>query len=128
MAISGGGRTAEQPTAHVIFELEVEDGWPPVASERVWAFDVGDDRYVIDNVPWFVRDLAVGDVVEAVSRDARTHPVFRRVLERSGHVTIRLICLRSGSLAGDLAKAKEPFARLGVYVEGAPSTEYWPLT
>jgi len=41
MANHGDGRTAEEPTAHVIFELEVEDGWPPVASERVWAYDVG---------------------------------------------------------------------------------------
>ena len=118
MADHGDGRTAEKPTAQVIFELEVEEGWPPVASERVWAYDVGDNRYVIDNVPWFVPDLAVGDLVRAVSPDSQSHPIFQRLLERSDHVTIRLICPRNGPLAGDLALAKEPFARLGVYAEG----------
>jgi hypothetical protein len=33
-------------------------------------------------------------------------------------VTIRLICFRNGPLGGDLALAKEPFTRFGVYAEG----------
>jgi Domain of unknown function (DUF4265) len=118
MANHGDGRTTEEPTAHVIFELDAEDGWPPVASERVWAYDVGDSRYVIDNVPWFVHDLAVGDLVRAVSPDSQSHPIFQRHLDRSDHVTIRLICFRDGPLGGDLALAMEPFTRLGVYAEG----------
>jgi hypothetical protein len=125
MASHGDGRTAEEPTAHVIFELEVEDGWPPVALERVWAYDVGDNRYVIDNVPWFARDLAVGDLVRTVSPDPRSHPIFQRLLDRSDHVTIRLICFRNWPLGGDLALAKEPFTRLGVYAKGV--TQYGML-
>ena len=31
------------------------DDWPPVGAERVWAVDLGDDRYRIDDAPWFVR-------------------------------------------------------------------------
>jgi hypothetical protein len=38
----------------------------------------GDDLFVIDDVPWFVRDLAVGDVVRAVAPDPESHPVFPR--------------------------------------------------
>jgi hypothetical protein len=108
----------EEPDAHVIFELTVEDGWPPVGSERLWAFHLGDDRYRIDNVPWFVRDLAVADVVRAHVPSSDSHPVFDEILERSDHVTIRLICFRSGPLGGDLAQALEPFTALGVYGEG----------
>jgi hypothetical protein len=107
------------PEAHVVFELAVEDGWPPVGSERVWAHHLGGDRYRIDNPPWFVHDLAVGDVVRAQAPDSDSQPVFAEVLERSGHVTIRLICFRRGPLAGDLAQALEPFTALGVYGEGA---------
>ena len=107
------------PEAHVVFELAVEDGWPPVGSERVWAHHLGGDRYRIANAPWFVRDLAVGDVVRAQAPDSGSHPVFVELLERSGHVTIRLICFRRGPLAGDLAQALEPFTALGVYGEGA---------
>ncbi|NHA69127.1 DUF4265 domain-containing protein [Phycicoccus flavus] len=108
-----------EPQAHVIVELDVVDGWPPVASERVWAHDLGGDRYVVDNPPWFVRDLAVGDVVRAVAPGTDRHPVFVELLERSDHCTIRLVVFRAGPLGGDLARAIEPFRRLGVYAEGA---------
>jgi hypothetical protein len=107
-----------RPEAHVVFELAVEDGWPPVGSERVWAHHLGGDHYRINNVPWFVHDLAVGDVVRAQTHGSDSHPVFVEVVERSDHVTIRLICFRRGPLAGDLARALEPFTALGVYGAG----------
>jgi hypothetical protein len=106
------------PDAHVVFDLTVEDGWPPVVSERLWAFHLGGDLYRINNVPWFVRDLAVDDVVRAPAPDTDSHPVFSELVERSDHVTIRLICFRRGPLEGDLARALEPFTALGVYGEG----------
>jgi hypothetical protein len=110
----------EQPSAHVIFPLEVdEDGWPPVGSERVWAFDLGDGLYQVDNVPWFVRDLAVGDVVLAVATGPGTQPVFQRMHTRSDHLTIRLICFRGGPLGGQLQPVIDRFVPLGVYAEGA---------
>lgn len=111
--------TSDNPLARVVVPLEVVDGWPPVSAERLWAFDLGNDRYRLDNVPWFARDLAVGDVVHAVSPDADSQPVLRGLLERSEHVTVRLIVFRSGPLAGELARAIERFAQQGVYAEGA---------
>lgn len=117
----GKSGSAAEPTAHVVFELETdEDGWPPVGAERVWASHLGGDRYRIDNVPWFVRDLAVGDVVRAQAPDSDSHLVFIEIVERSDHATVRLACFRSGPLEGDLARALEPFTTLGVYGEGAP--------
>ena len=64
--------------------------------QRVWAFHLGVDHYRIDNAPWFVRDLAVGDVVRAEEPDAGSNPVFVEIVTRSDHVTIRLICFRTG--------------------------------
>ncbi len=111
--------TGEQPTAHVVFSLEVdEDGWPPVGSERVWAYDVGNGRYRIDNVAWFVPDLAVGDIVVAREPDPDQHPVFERIESRSDHVTVRLIVFRQGPMEGRLERAVEAFAGLGVWAEG----------
>lgn len=110
-----------RPDAHVVFDLAVdEDGWPPVSAERVWAFSMGADLYLIDNVPWFVRDLAVGDVVRAEPPGDNMHPVFSEVVERSDHVTVRLVCFRAGPLAGDLPRALAPFTAVGVYGEGLP--------
>lgn len=111
---------ADAPDSRVIFELAVEDGWPPVGSERMWASDLGTGHYRIDNVPWFVRDLAVGDVVRAQAPDANSHPVFIEMVEKSDHSTVRLICFRGGPLEGDLARALAPFTALGVFGEGAP--------
>jgi hypothetical protein len=109
----------EQPDARVVFPLQVDaDGWPPVGAERVWAFDLGEGQYRIDNVPWFVRDLAVGDVVAAAPPDAGSHPVFAHLIERSDHLTIRLICFREGPLQGDLQAVVDAFTPLGVYAEG----------
>jgi len=90
--------------ARVVFPLAQEDGWRPVGSERLWALPLGENRYRIDNVPWFVRDLAVGDVVIAKSEDRGSHPVFAELVQRSDHVTVRLICFRGGLLEGDLAR------------------------
>lgn len=108
------------PDAHVVFELDVdEQGWPPVSSERLWAFSLGDHLYRIDNPPWFVHDLAVGDVVRAVAPNVDSYPVFQEVVERSDHVTVRIICFRDGPLAGDLQKVIDAFAPFGIHCEGA---------
>lgn len=77
--------------AKVHFLLEPdEDGWPPVAGETLWAFPLGEYRYRLDNIPWYVRGVACYDVVEAVSFEDEV-PVVSRVVERSGHLTIRLL-------------------------------------
>jgi hypothetical protein len=110
----------EQPTAHVIFPLEVDEGgWPPVASERLWAFDLGQGLYRINNAPWFVRDLAVGDVVRAEPPGPDQHPVFTGLHTRSDHLTIRIICFRRGPLAGQLQPVIDRFTPLGIWAEGA---------
>lgn len=116
----GMAQVGDESTAHVVFPLAQDEGWPPVASERVWAAKVAEHSYRIDNPPWFVPDLAVGDVVHAVAPNDDSHPVFTEVLERSDHVTIRLVCFRHGPLKGDLARALAPFTAMGVYGEGAP--------
>lgn len=111
--------TLDTPDAHVVFPLDVdEDGWPPVGAERVWAVPLGGDHYRIDNVPWFVRDLACDDVVVAIAPEEGQHPVYVRTHEKSSHLTIRVVCFRSGPLKGDLGAVADAFTRLGVYAEG----------
>lgn len=114
-------RTPGDAKAHVVIPLHHEDGWPPVGTERLWAVPLGEDFCRIDNPPWFVPDLAVGDVVRAASPDPDSHPFFVELVQRSNHVTVRLVCFRAGPLEGDLARALEPFTELGVYGEGVPN-------
>lgn len=66
-----------------------EDGYPPSQWETLWAEPAGDGRFRIDNIPWYARDVAAGDVVEAHEADDGTLE-FDRVAERSGHSTVRV--------------------------------------
>ena len=75
----------------VRFELERDDiGYPPFDSEGLWAEPLGADRYRIDNTPWYARNLAVNDVVEA-SQDRNGVLWAAKVVHRSGNMTVRVI-------------------------------------
>jgi uncharacterized protein DUF4265 len=102
----------------VAFKLERDaEGWPPASSESLWAEPLGEDLYRIDNTPWFVRDLAVDDVVRALAGDDGVLWGVDR-LRWSGHLTIRVIPLREGPLEGSLQAVLDAFRPLGVDCEG----------
>jgi hypothetical protein len=71
--------------------LDVEDGWPPIAVEALWARPVRGERDLlrVDNVPVFAVALARDDVVrfERVAGAA----TLVDVVHRSGHSTLRVI-------------------------------------
>ncbi|MGH7717996.1 MAG: DUF4265 domain-containing protein [Gemmatimonadaceae bacterium] len=69
-----------------------EDGYPPADWEHLWARAVGDDQYVIDNTPFFVRGISFGDVVAAERESGQL--VFRQLVQPSPHSTLRVILFR----------------------------------
>ncbi|MCU1452844.1 MAG: hypothetical protein JWN46_990 [Acidimicrobiales bacterium] len=90
-----------------------EHGWPPVAVESVWAEALGDGAYRVDGPPWFVLDLAVGDVVTAVPDAAgRLRPTGD--VRRSGRLTVRVVPAYEGSLRGDPVAVLDVFRPYGV--------------
>ncbi|MCA0315446.1 MAG: DUF4265 domain-containing protein [Candidatus Melainabacteria bacterium] len=72
------------------FRLEVRDQWPPVDSEGLWAVPLGENRYRLDNTPWFVRGIACGDIVIAQA-DSDGILWFVERDKWGGHMTIRII-------------------------------------
>jgi hypothetical protein len=56
--------------------------------ETMWAIK-RDDGYVLDNIPFYVKELALGDVVDA-RPDAEGVLWFSELVRPSGHSTIRL--------------------------------------
>ena len=91
------------------FALEVDhEGSPPAGSEGMWAESVGGGRYRVDNMPWFVRGLACGDVVEAQPDEAGVLWATAGV-SWSGRLAIRVIPFRAGSLGGSVAAVLEAF-------------------
>jgi len=81
--------------------------------ETLWADDLGDGRFRLDNTPWYAYGVSWQDIVEATA-DADGQLQFQRVLEKSGNRTIRIV-------------AEEPFSdewlkqitQLGCSFEGA---------
>lgn len=105
----------------VRFALERdEDGWPPAESEGLWAEPVDGDLYRLDNIPWFVRGVAAGDVVQA-RPDTDGVLWFVEVRERGGHMTVRVISRYDGPFDGNRQEVLDVFLRLGVGAEGMSS-------
>jgi hypothetical protein len=74
----------------ILFELEQdEDGYPPVGAETVWATHDGENRYVIDNTPFFATAATLGDVVEATEEDGMLR--YKATIKRSGNSLIRIV-------------------------------------
>lgn len=104
--------------SQIRFRLEDDgNGWPPAESEGLWAESLGDDRFRVDNVPWFVRGISADDIVKA-EPDPDGVLWFVETLERSGHQTIRVIPRADGPLDGDQQLVLDAFAPLGVTGEG----------
>ncbi len=74
----------------VVVKLEKdEDDYPPVDYEGLWALPVGEGLFQIDNVPFFARGIAHGDIVSATFEQQELR--FQEVVRPSGHSTLRLI-------------------------------------
>jgi hypothetical protein len=102
----------------VRFQLDQdEDGWPPVASEGVWAVPLGGGLVRLDNIPWFVRDAASGDTF-GTSTDSDGVLWATDKVAWSGNCTVRVVPFPDGALAGSRQAVLDAFAPLGVDGEG----------
>ena len=108
---------AAEGYVRVRWHLEIDaEGWPPVGSEGLWAEPLGDETYRIDNIPWFARGVASGDTVCArVSSDGVLWVTEH--VRWSGNLTIRVIPLGHGPLAGDLERTRKELSGLGIESE-----------
>src|SRR5262245_49062417 len=99
----------DEPMAKIAFTAD--DG----QVETLWAVHVGPNRYRLDNSPWYQYGISCGDVVEA-TLSADGFPAFQRVVEKSGHRTVRVIFDRT-------LEKEDPFLvavqELGCSFEGA---------
>ncbi len=74
----------------VVVKLEKdEDDYPPTDYEGLWALPVEDGLFQINNIPFFAKGIACGDIVSAVPEQRELR--FQKVVRPSGHSTLRLI-------------------------------------
>lgn len=106
---------SESNAKHVKLGIRDDEG----DIETPWAVDLGGNRYRLDNTPFFAYRLSWGDVVEALP-EADGFLMFTRVLEKSGHRTVRVLLAESVENAAGKQLVTE-IARLGCTYEGATS-------
>lgn len=93
-AITGG---AGPDRVDVLFPLVDEDQWPPYPAESVEAVLIAHDLAEIAAVPWFLTDLARGDIVR-VRHDGIGY-VGGAVVSRGGHSTLHVMAAAADELA-----------------------------
>jgi hypothetical protein len=69
--------------------VDLPNHWA-TSGEAMWARSLGSHRFRIDNVPFYAYGLNYGDIVEAIPEAPDLKPSVLRVLERSGHQTLRV--------------------------------------
>lgn len=81
----------------VAFDLELErPGWPPVAVERLWGEKTNVKLEVrVANIPFFVRGVSFGDLIQVQPDHERRELVFERLRAESGHSTIRIVIMKA---------------------------------
>jgi len=76
------------------FELTIDkDGYPPFSTESVWARTISVGRYQIDNIPFYARSAAFGDVVSADNVDGC---LWFRMIETASSNSLVRVFMKSG--------------------------------
>ena len=69
-----------EPKAKVLFRVPNEDGTAEV--ETLWATPLGDDRYQLDNSPFYAYSVSWQDIVHAPISAEEGVPTFERLPRR----------------------------------------------
>lgn len=91
-------------TVHLTFTLKVEEGWPPIATEGM-PCRVVEGGYEILTPPLFVKDIAVGDVIQ-VAEENEGQVVEWTMVEESRHCTVWVMA-HDTELASELKELRE---------------------
>jgi len=75
--------------ANFIINAELPEEDRPMRFEQLWARQRADDRFEVCCIPFFVFNLALGDVVATSPRDGRKY-VMDKVVEPSGRYVFRV--------------------------------------
>ncbi|WP_068599302.1 DUF4265 domain-containing protein [Vaginella massiliensis] len=77
----------------IFFKLEVVNDYPPVDEESLWAKELQNGLFEIDNIPFYTKEVSLGDLVSTVRKDDVLY--FKKVEKNSANNTLRVIFLRS---------------------------------
>jgi hypothetical protein len=75
--------------ANFIVNAELRESDSPKRFEQLWTRQVGDDQFEVCCVPFFLYDIALGDIVRTAPRGERRY-VVERVIRPSGRYVFRV--------------------------------------
>ena len=108
---------SQEPTA-VLFPVERDQhGYPSVSREQIWCLSVRGDRFIVDNIPFYARDVSMGDEILTEFRDGERW--FSAVLTPSRNTTIRAFAQKV-EVESVLVVKLESFGGLAEKMEGSP--------
>ncbi len=100
-----------------------ETDWHHYAAETLWVNSLGDNKYVLENSPFFANDLSYKDSVYAEYDKNEGFPVFKKVIERSKHSTYRIF-LTEGESFENFERYFNPIFEIGCTYEGMNNTHF----
>lgn len=108
---------SNDPTAKVLFRVPDDEGGATV--ETLWAIPLGEDRYRLDNSPFYAYGVSWQDIVLAPIDAQEGLPAFQSVLARSGNRTVRVIFDPPVSPGNSSDQVLQGLVALGCSYEGA---------
>lgn len=114
----------EDKTVKVVLVQTYQDS-DETDTETPWALDMGNNQYQLKNFPFFFYGLSFNDIFEAKPSEAHPddpHPYFVRLIEKSGHRTVRIFLKNSIQDSVPAAQVLEQLKALHCGYEGNGST------
>lgn len=105
------------PNAKVLFRVPGDDGTAEV--ETLWATELGNDEYKLDNSPFYAYSVSWQDIVYAPFDPIEERPTFQRVTKISGNRTVRVIFESAVEAGNSSDQLLQDLVVLGCSYEGA---------
>lgn len=111
---------SDMPSAKVLFRVPDDEGGTMV--ETIWAVPLGEERFVLENSPFFAYGVSWQDTILAPFDEREGMHAFQRVLKKSGNRTIRVIFDPPVSPGNASDEVLQGLVGLGCSYEGANPT------
>jgi hypothetical protein len=105
------------PNTKVLFRVSGDDGSTEV--ETLWATELGNDEYKLDNSPFYAYSVSWEDIVYAPFDPIEERPTFQRVIKKSGNRTIRVVFKPPVEAGNSSDQLLQGLVALGCSYEGA---------
>jgi hypothetical protein len=89
--------------------------------ESIWSIKQKDDLYKIDNIPFYVKNIALNDIVSAYFENDFFY--FKELIQESGHSTIQIIFFESEVIESIVQDLKQ----MGCQLEGSDLPRYYSM-